>query len=116
MLLHATVSKDGDKFGACGHPSRRVAQACDAPQDEDRGCGRASLTCATRAGCTLPAVLRPAPNLAGTTSMTTNATGTHPSAEIESTYAWVRLAVALAVGTIGSIGMWSFVVALPYVQ
>ena len=45
-----------------------------------------------------------------------NATGTRPSAEIESNYAWLRLAVALAVGTVGSIGMWSFVVALPSVQ
>ncbi len=31
-------------------------------------------------------------------------------------YAWLRLAAALALGTIGSIGMWSFVVALPAVQ
>ena len=30
--------------------------------------------------------------------------------------AWKRLAVGLAVGTIGSVGMWSFVVALPAVQ
>jgi MFS family permease len=48
--------------------------------------------------------------------MNANAAGTCPSAEIESAYAWLRLAAALAVGTIGSIGMWSFVVALPYVQ
>jgi MFS family permease len=48
--------------------------------------------------------------------MNGNAAGTSPSAEIESAYAWLRLAAALAVGTIGSIGMWSFVVALPYVQ
>ena len=48
--------------------------------------------------------------------MNANAAGTSPSAEIESAYAWLRLAAALAVGTIGSIGMWSFVVALPYVQ
>jgi len=41
----------------------------------------------------------------------------HPSsAEHESAYAWLRLAVALALGTIGSVGMWSFVVALPAVQ
>ena len=40
-----------------------------------------------------------------------------PSAEIEvRAYAWLRLAAALALGTIGSIGMWSFVVALPAVQ
>jgi len=37
-------------------------------------------------------------------------------AEIESAYAWIRLATALALGTIGCIGMWSFVVALPSVQ
>ncbi len=48
--------------------------------------------------------------------MNANAAGTSPSAEIESAYAWLRLAAALAVGTVGSIGMWSFVVALPYVQ
>jgi MFS family permease len=38
------------------------------------------------------------------------------AADIDSTYAWVRLAVALVLGTIGSVGMWSFVVALPPVQ
>jgi len=48
--------------------------------------------------------------------MTANAAGLRPSAEIESPYAWVRLAAALALGTIGSVGMWSFVVALPAVQ
>ena len=44
---------------------------------------------------------------------------THASpagAGIESTYAWLRLGVALALGTLGSVGMWSFVVALPAVQ
>jgi MFS family permease len=50
-----------------------------------------------------------------------NAAGAGPGANIESSqvespYAWVRLAAALALGTIGSIGMWSFVVALPAVQ
>src|SRR5947208_4221609 len=35
---------------------------------------------------------------------------------VDSTYAWVRLFVALVLGTIGSVGMWSFVVALPPVQ
>jgi len=39
-----------------------------------------------------------------------------PSAQIESAAAWTRLGIALALGTIGSIGMWSFVVALPAVQ
>jgi len=39
-----------------------------------------------------------------------------PASDIDSRYAWMRLAVALALGTIGSVGMWSFVVALPAVQ
>ena len=42
--------------------------------------------------------------------------GPHAASEIDSSYAWMRLAVALALGTIGSVGMWSFVVALPAVQ
>lgn len=36
--------------------------------------------------------------------------------EAESAYAWVRLFVALAIGTVGSVGMWSVVVALPVIQ
>src|SRR5947209_7203852 len=35
---------------------------------------------------------------------------------VDSTYAWLRLLVALVLGTIGSVGMWSYVVALPPVQ
>jgi MFS family permease len=35
---------------------------------------------------------------------------------VDSTYAWLRLIVAVVLGTVGSIGMWSFVVALPAVQ
>ena len=35
---------------------------------------------------------------------------------VDSTYAWVRLFIALIIGTIGSVGMWSYVVALPPVQ
>ncbi len=42
--------------------------------------------------------------------------GPAPASEIDSSYAWMRLLVALALGTIGSVGMWSFVVALPAVQ
>ena len=34
----------------------------------------------------------------------------------DSRAAWTRLAIAVLIGTIGSIGMWSFVVALPAVQ
>src|SRR3977135_4083086 len=35
---------------------------------------------------------------------------------VDSTYAWIRLGVALVLGTIGRVGMWSFVVALPPVE
>ena len=38
------------------------------------------------------------------------------AAELDSSYAWFRLAIATLAGTIGSVGMWSFVVALPAVQ
>jgi MFS family permease len=38
------------------------------------------------------------------------------SGGIESRYAWARLAAALALSTIGSVGMWSVVVILPAVQ
>jgi MFS family permease len=49
--------------------------------------------------------------------MTTVASaGRRPAAAADSARAWVRLAVALTLGTIGSVGMWSFVVALPAVQ
>ena len=49
--------------------------------------------------------------------MTTPASaGASPASDLDSAYAWRRLAVALAIGTIGSVGMWSFVVALPAVQ
>ena len=34
----------------------------------------------------------------------------------DSRQAWVRLALALLIGTIGSVSMWSVVVALPVVQ
>ncbi|MDB5651994.1 MAG: transporter [Hyphomicrobiales bacterium] len=34
----------------------------------------------------------------------------------DSRAAWTRLAIAVVIGTIGSVGMWSFVVALPAVQ
>ena len=36
--------------------------------------------------------------------------------QIESTYAWLRLAVSTGIGTVGCFGMWSYVVALPAVQ
>src|SRR5262249_23400624 len=49
-------------------------------------------------------------------SVCSKAAGVSPSTDIESAHAWLRLAIALVLGTIGSIGMWSFVVALPAVQ
>src|SRR6185312_16764881 len=42
--------------------------------------------------------------------------GNRPAALIDSSAAWIRLVVALAIGTVGSVGMWSFVVLLPAVQ
>ena len=39
-----------------------------------------------------------------------------PLAEPDSPAAWRRLWLSVALGTIGSVGMWSFVVALPAVQ
>jgi MFS family permease len=38
------------------------------------------------------------------------------ASEAESAYAWARLAAALLLSTIGGVGMWSVVVALPEVQ
>ena len=38
------------------------------------------------------------------------------SADVESAYAWRRLAASLALSTIGGIGLWSVVVVLPAVQ
>src|SRR3979411_2932870 len=41
----------------------------------------------------------------------------HPAAFTpDSGQAWVRLALALIIGSIGSVGMWSVVVVLPVVQ
>ena len=39
-----------------------------------------------------------------------------PHGQVESTDAWIRLIVSLALSTIGGVGMWSVVVALPTVQ
>ena len=35
---------------------------------------------------------------------------------VESTYAWLRLIASVLLGTVGSVGIWSYVVALPLVQ
>ena len=41
--------------------------------------------------------------------------GSRPSL-VDSPYAWLRLGVALLLGTLGSAGMWTYVVSLPSVQ
>ena len=38
------------------------------------------------------------------------------ASEIESSYAWVRLAASVAIGAIGTVGMWSVPVVLSAVQ
>jgi MFS family permease len=46
-----------------------------------------------------------------------NATaGGHSADQVESAYAWLRLWTAVALSTIGGVGMWSVVVALPAIQ
>lgn len=35
---------------------------------------------------------------------------------VDSAFAWTRLAIAVVLGTIGSVGMWSYVVVLPAIQ
>lgn len=40
----------------------------------------------------------------------------HPTGEPQSAYAWLRLAAAVLIGTLGCVGMWSVVVVLPAVQ
>jgi MFS family permease len=42
--------------------------------------------------------------------------GTQRTSEAESAYAWLRLLASVLIGTVGSVGMWSVVVALPAVQ
>jgi MFS family permease len=42
--------------------------------------------------------------------------GSPPTGEAESSYAWLRLLASVLIGTVGSVGMWSVVVALPAVQ
>ncbi|TGW04986.1 MFS transporter, partial [Mesorhizobium sp. M2D.F.Ca.ET.145.01.1.1] len=39
-----------------------------------------------------------------------------PSPGIDSSYAWMRLAISMLLATIGAVGMWAVVVVLPAVQ
>ncbi len=48
--------------------------------------------------------------------MTPGAQGARAASVAESSYAWTRLVAALALSTIGGVGMWSVVVALPAIQ
>jgi MFS family permease len=43
-------------------------------------------------------------------------TGGDSASDIDSPYAWRRLGVVLAISTVGGVGMWSVVVALPAIQ
>jgi MFS family permease len=43
-------------------------------------------------------------------------TGHAPASDIESRYAWLRLATVVALSAVGGVGMWSVVVALPAIQ
>jgi len=52
----------------------------------------------------------------GTSASRTRTHRLHEAGIPESGYAWIRLAVTLALSTIGGVGMWSVVVALPAVQ
>jgi MFS family permease len=47
---------------------------------------------------------------------TSTQTGARPAFTLDSRQAWVRLALALVIGSVGSVGMWSVVVVLPTVQ
>jgi MFS family permease len=42
--------------------------------------------------------------------------GPAPATDVDSRAAWIRLWTALATGTIGGVGMWSFMVVLPAIQ
>jgi MFS family permease len=42
--------------------------------------------------------------------------GTERTGEAESAYAWLRLLASLLIGSVGSVGMWAVVVALPAIQ
>ena len=48
--------------------------------------------------------------------MVTSMAARGPGGAADGAYAWLRLGVVTLLGTIGSVGMWSVVVALPAVQ
>lgn len=48
--------------------------------------------------------------------MSVETASAHLDPELDSSYSWFRLAISMALGTIGGVGFWSFVVVLPAVQ
>ncbi|MBL8534571.1 MAG: MFS transporter [Betaproteobacteria bacterium] len=56
------------------------------------------------------------PRSSSNATVSTVGTDATRSADIDSDYAWLRLWLALALSTLGAVGMWSVVVALPAVQ
>ncbi len=48
--------------------------------------------------------------------MMTDQADADPSGQIDSSAAWLRLVVAVGLSTLGGVGMWSFMVALPAIQ
>ena len=65
---------------------------------------------------TRPGATTVARNRAGNDMTPAQLAGRADMSAVDSTYAWIRLFVALVLGTIGSVGMWSYVVVLPPVQ
>jgi MFS family permease len=46
----------------------------------------------------------------------TRSTGAHAASDVDSPYAWRRLAISTLLSTLGGVGMWAVVVVLPAVQ
>ena len=44
------------------------------------------------------------------------ASGVTAAHEIETNYSWIRLGISILISSIGGVGMWSVVVALPAIQ
>jgi MFS family permease len=72
-------------------------------------------SCGTGAAGAIATTKHPIPGRNAVTDPQASPAGAAP-AGVDSSYAWMRLGVGLLLGTIGSIGMWSYVVALPVVQ
>src|ERR1051326_1621793 len=76
-----------------------------------------SRSCTIRPPSSVACLDRPAIRPHGPPAMDARvATDRAAGGQVESTYAWLRLAASTAIGTVGCVGMWSYVVALPAVQ